>query len=250
MLLPEPVGPQTARISPAGTSRSMPAQHRLLARVGEVDVLRSCSPRPPSGSVGRLVRLRQVRDLLQPGERAARRGDRALRQVEDPAQRLERPRQLQQDGVEEDELADRQVAVDHVAAAEEDHGRDRRSWAGRTARAGAGTRRRPGGSRCRAPRLRLAAEARCARRPRGRTPAPSRCPTTASSAASVTSPLRACTCARDRHHQVREAPRDERDQRCRHAGVQRQPRVDRRQHDARRRRSSWRSARPARRPSR
>ena len=36
---------------------------------------------------------------------------------------------------------------------------------------------------------------------------------------------------RDRHHQVGEAPGDERDQRCCHAGVQGQPRVDRRQND-------------------
>ena len=72
----------------------------------------------------RLGRLRQRLDPVQPGEAPARRGDGPLAEVDDPAERLERPDELQEQRDEEHELADRQVAGDHVAAAEEEHGRD------------------------------------------------------------------------------------------------------------------------------
>ena len=61
---------------------------------------------------------------LEPGEAASRRGDRTLAEVDDPAERLERPHQLQQQADEEHELADRELARDHIPAAEEEHGRD------------------------------------------------------------------------------------------------------------------------------
>ena len=58
-------------------------------------------------------------------EAAAGRGERPLRRGRDPAERLERPDELEQERLEEDELADREVAVDDRAAAEEDDGGDR-----------------------------------------------------------------------------------------------------------------------------
>ena len=58
-------------------------------------------------------------------EAAAGRRERPLREVEDPADRLEWPDELQEQRLEEDELADRDVPVDDGAAAEEDDGGDR-----------------------------------------------------------------------------------------------------------------------------
>ena len=62
---------------------------------------------------------------VEPAEAAAGRGERPLRQVENPADGLERPDELEQQRLEEDELADRDLAVDDGAAAEEDDGGDR-----------------------------------------------------------------------------------------------------------------------------
>jgi hypothetical protein len=52
------------------------------------------------------------------------RRDRTLAQVDDPAERFERPDELQQQRDEQRQLADREVAVDHVPAAEIDDGCD------------------------------------------------------------------------------------------------------------------------------
>ena len=77
-----------------------------------------------------MLRLRHRLDPLEPREAAARRGEGALREVGDPAERLERPDELEQQRLEEDELADREVAADHLPAAEEDDRRDRERRAG------------------------------------------------------------------------------------------------------------------------
>ncbi len=69
--------------------------------------------------------LRQRRDSLEPREAASRGRERALPEVRDPAERLERPDELEQQRLEEDELPDRQVPLDHLAAAEEEDGGDR-----------------------------------------------------------------------------------------------------------------------------
>ncbi len=73
----------------------------------------------------RHARFRQRCDPFQPGEAAARGRECALAEVRDPAERLERPHELEQQRLEEHELADRQVAADHLLAAEEDDRGDR-----------------------------------------------------------------------------------------------------------------------------
>src|SRR5439155_8146952 len=79
----------------------------------------------PRGERPRLRGLGLGMDAFEPGEAAARRRERTLREVRDPAERLERPDELEEQRLEEDELADREVAADHLATAEEDDRRDR-----------------------------------------------------------------------------------------------------------------------------
>ena len=64
-------------------------------------------------------------DAVEPREAAARRRDRALAEVDDPAERLERPGELQEQRVEERELSEREVAVDHEVTADPEHRGDR-----------------------------------------------------------------------------------------------------------------------------
>ena len=80
--------------------------------------------------------LGQRVDPVEPGEAAARRRDRALAEVDDPAERLERPDELQQQRVEERELPEREVAVDHEVPAEVRAPRRSRASAGTAGRAG------------------------------------------------------------------------------------------------------------------
>jgi hypothetical protein len=75
--------------------------------------------------MARARRLGQRLDPVEPAEAAAGRSECPLRQVEDPADRLERPHELEEQRLEEDELADRDVPVDDRAAAEEHDGGDR-----------------------------------------------------------------------------------------------------------------------------
>ena len=82
-------------------------------------------PDPTCREVRRLLGLRDRLDPLQPGEAARRGGRRTLREGEDLAERLERSHELQEQLVEEEELAVGERAADHVAAAEEDDGGDR-----------------------------------------------------------------------------------------------------------------------------
>ena len=70
-------------------------------------------------------RLRDRLDALQPREAARGGRGRALREREDPAERLERPDELQEQLVEEEELAVGERAADHLAAAEVDDRADR-----------------------------------------------------------------------------------------------------------------------------
>ena len=107
--MPEPVAPQTATISP-GSSREVDAAQHLGARaVGEADVLEADAERAV-GERPRLRRLGQRLDLLEPGEAAACRCHRTLAEVDDPAERLERPHELQQQRHEEHQLAERERA--------------------------------------------------------------------------------------------------------------------------------------------
>src|SRR5207248_9648118 len=99
------------------------AQDLAAAQVAEAHVLEADLERAV-GKAPRLVRLGQGRDVLEPGEAAAGRGERALAEVRDPAERLEWPDELEQELDEERELAVGERAVDHAPAAEVDDDRD------------------------------------------------------------------------------------------------------------------------------
>ena len=100
------------------------AQHLLLAAVGEAHRLEADAEQARRQPL-RLRGLRQRRDPLEPREASAGRRERALREVRDPAERLERPHELEQQGLEEHELADREVPADHLPPTEEHDRRDR-----------------------------------------------------------------------------------------------------------------------------
>ena len=122
--MPAPVGPQTATISP-GLDRELDAgEHLGPGAVGEADVL-ELHAELALRQLRRVRRLGDRLDPLQPGEAARRGRGRALAEREDPAERLERPDELQEQLVEEEELAVGERAADHVAAAEEHDGADR-----------------------------------------------------------------------------------------------------------------------------
>src|SRR5205814_5282604 len=95
------------------------AEHLAPRRVTEADAVEAHAERA-LGQPPRARRLRQRRDVLEPGEAAAGRGERALAEVRDPAERLERPHELEQELDEERELAVRERAVNHAPPAEED----------------------------------------------------------------------------------------------------------------------------------
>ena len=179
------------------------------------------------GSAGSGQRL----DPVQPREAAAGRRDRALAEVDDPAERLERPDELEQERDEEHELADRQLARDHVAPAEEEHGRDperrQEEESGEEVRL---DRRRT--HRLVADRLRAAEEARphvvlAAERLHHLDP-DDRLVRRLGEVA-----LPRLDEPRDREQPVREDERQDRDRRHRQRGVERQPRIDDREHDRR-----------------
>ena len=140
--MPEPVGPQTATISPGSIVEVEAAQHVVLAAVGEAHALEAHAERAGRQLLRRL-RLGQRLDPLEPREAAAGGGERALREVRDPAERLERPDELEQQRLEEDELADRQMAADHLPARRRRRRPRSRATAGSRARAGAAPRRPP-----------------------------------------------------------------------------------------------------------
>ena len=99
------------------------SQHLAARAVAKVDVAKLDAERP-GRNVERVAALGQRANALQPCEAAARRCGRPLTQVDDPAERLERPDELQQQRDEEHELADREPPLDHLAAAEPEHGGD------------------------------------------------------------------------------------------------------------------------------
>ena len=80
-------------------------------------------PSGPSGSARRSSRSARL-DPVEPRKAPAGGGDRALAEVDDPAERLEGPHELEQQRDEQCELADRQRAGDHVAPPEQQHCRD------------------------------------------------------------------------------------------------------------------------------
>src|SRR6185437_11139189 len=100
------------------------AQHLAAGEVAEADVLEANlerAVRDPARRAG----LGQRRDVLEPREAPAGGRERALAEVRDPAERLERPDELEQELDEERELAVRERPVDHAAATEVDDDRDR-----------------------------------------------------------------------------------------------------------------------------
>src|SRR5262249_11446665 len=102
-----------------------PVQHVHLAAVREAQVLEAEAKSPVLRQVPRALRRGQRLDAVEPAEAATGGGECALREVENPADRLERPDELQQERLEEDELADRDLLVDDREAAEEHDGSDR-----------------------------------------------------------------------------------------------------------------------------
>ena len=107
------------------------AQHLVLAAVREVHG----SKRRPTGPRGSGAGFSGSGSGSIPSsqrEAAAGRSERPLAEVRDPAERLERPHELEQQCLEEDELADREVAADHL--------RGRRRTRRRRSRATAGSR--------------------------------------------------------------------------------------------------------------
>ena len=122
--MPAPVGPQIGD-DLARLQREVDARKHLRpGAVREAHPLEGDSQRPDR-QLGGMRRLGDRLDPAQPGEAARRRRRRTLCEREDPAERLERPDQLQQQLVEEEELAVGQRAADHVAAAEQHDGADR-----------------------------------------------------------------------------------------------------------------------------
>src|SRR5918992_1244249 len=95
------------------------AQHLRAAAVGEADGRELDRERPPR----QRLRLRgdgEGFDAVEPGEAAPGGCHRALAQVDDPAEGLERPHELEQQRDEEAELSDRELSGDDLAAAEEE----------------------------------------------------------------------------------------------------------------------------------
>ncbi len=228
--MPAPVEPQTATISPGATLELERVEHGGLAAVGEAHRLEAHGQRPRR-QMPRRRRLGQRLDPLEPGEAAARRRERPLAEVRDPAERLERPDELEQQRLEEDELADREVAADHLAAAEEDDGGDRERRqvveAGQVARLDA----RLADHRV-AHRLGLAAEAAAhvvlaAERLHHLDPDDGLVGRLGDVA------LALLHLPRERRDAAREPQREHGDRRHRDGGVEREPRVDDHEHDRR-----------------
>src|SRR5205823_6459819 len=101
-----------------------PSQHVRLPAVREMHA-GEADAEPACRQMRGILWLGQRLDSFEPRETAARRSERTLAEVRDPAERLERPDELKQERLEEHELTDRQIAGDHLPAAEEDDGRDR-----------------------------------------------------------------------------------------------------------------------------
>ena len=118
--MPTPVGPQTATISPGVDLEIDAPEHLAAGRVAEVHVVeadRERAVRERDGSAALGERL----DAVEPREAARGRRGRPLAEVDDPAERLERPDELQEQRHEERELADREVPCDRLAAPDEQH---------------------------------------------------------------------------------------------------------------------------------
>ena len=227
-VLPEPVGPQTATISPGSTTRSRSRSTSVSPPYAKC----TASKRTPSGPAGSGLgcgRLRQRLDPLEPREAAAGRRERPLAEVRDPAERLERPDELEQQRLEEHELADRERAGDHLAAAEEDDGGDRQ--------------RREVVEPRQVPRLDAGlAQHRVADRLRLVAEAPAHLGLAAERLHHLDADdrlvgrlghvaLALLHLARERRDPAREAQREHRDRRHRDRGVEREPRVDDHEHD-------------------
>ena len=92
--MPEPVGPQTATISPGSNVEVDAAQDLVLGAVAEADGLEVDRQRAVRrGSAAR--RHGQRLDRVQPGEAPPGGRNRPLGEVDDPAERLERPDELE-----------------------------------------------------------------------------------------------------------------------------------------------------------
>ncbi len=190
-VLPEPVGPTSATVRPASTVRSTSVERVGDAVVAERDVAQL----DPPVALGERLRVRRARDprlAIEDLEEPVARRDRPLRHPERDPEHPHRQRQHHQVGVEGGELAEREVAVDHL---------DRRRRAGpRRSRCSAGSR----SAGC---RRRAAASSRSSGRRPGRPSAGSgrararsranalitRIPETLSSASAVSSAIRCWT---------------------------------------------------------
>ena len=119
--MPEPLSPTIATVWPAGMRRSSPSEDGAAAAVAEADAaqLDGVADAPERRLPLAAERLGlQVHDLVQPVDRHQRVLDLEVHRGQ-PLQGLE---QVDQQGVEEHQLADRQGPVhDAVAAVPEDH---------------------------------------------------------------------------------------------------------------------------------
>ena len=152
-----------------------------------------------------------------------------MAQVDDPAQRLERPDELQQQGDEEHELADRQLVRDHRATAEEEHGGDPE----RRQEEEAGEEVRLDGRR---PHRLVSNRLGAAEEPRSHVVLAAEGlhhldPDHRFVGRLSEMPLLRLDEPRDREEPVGEEPGQDRDRRHRERGVEREPRVHEREHD-------------------
>ena len=106
--LPAPVGPTTAILAPAGTSRSMPVKHRRVGAIAKADAapgdVAARAPRREAAAAVLEIGL-GVEDFKDPARADAGAGDQspALRDL------VDRRVELREVGDEHDQLADRQI---------------------------------------------------------------------------------------------------------------------------------------------
>ena len=122
MLLPEPVRADERERLARRDVQVEPVEHEAVALVPEADALE-----PDVAlrlELDRMARLAQLRLGLEHLGDPAARGERLLQRRHALAEHAQRPDEHHHVGVEGDERADGQVAVDHAAAAEPEHGGD------------------------------------------------------------------------------------------------------------------------------
>jgi hypothetical protein len=101
-----------------------PVEHRVVALVAEADGLEANVAAHRALQLLRVPRLPQLRLRLQHLRDPAARAERLLQGRHPLAEHAQRPDEHHDVGVEGDERADGELAADHAAAAEPQHGRD------------------------------------------------------------------------------------------------------------------------------